>query len=702
MVGKGKDFTIKALDLIDVSILLSFRFPDCFYNQELNLKTSELKLLKYLWDKLVQMRHKFFREDQGDYYLNYEDGSPCLFMLKGTLAKEVGLSHVTLRKTINSLEDKGIIRRDFPFSFEAHHEGCSLGLSAEFVELLEVKKSLEVAQSSDFRMAFVEEVSRVFFSKAVLENIQDLHEFFDDVLMSKKKIKLSNYSLGRTTDTLQVVLSHHDGSNGPLQAEQPLQKGNIGIRLPKRKKTKKAPTIQDAPWKEFSKSSEQPTVEQLVVEEDKPAKPEPIIQKAKPKSNPKTKESKIVGGLKIDKYLQEDLDELKFEYGYQPIVENNILIIDPYEDNVLKYLMKVVDTTKLIEELSNPPEGLSMESRRQWASDKKENEKKLERYKKSLKVAKQTRDQLSKHHIPTEEEREILKMIDYFNYKISQKKNISGYNLVGKNFRDSKNWTPLVKIYQMCEENGWDNRVFIDSQFERMKFWSEKRASLGYPPPNQCYSDKAKEAYELYVKETVTNNTLEGDQMTDEEIAKVKISPKVKEMKSQKEKFIEEIDESTRNWIIYLERNRNLDKRRGKLIIRSDEMLRYAFEIINCDAMSASAIVGFPHLVDYLSNNGYIGVPDEKENEIKQYLKSDSIRRFCEEEVAKRVKKYNIPIIKDHLNDKWYQQKLDWELANKKAHYLMRHPEPEAVPYETIHPDYDVNDAVNAMVATVI
>lgn len=98
----------------------------------------------------------------------------------------------------------------------------------------------------------------------------------------------------------------------------------------------------------------------------------------------------------------------------------------------------------------------------------------------------------------TPQEASVLKIAEYYEYKCRKVLHSSGYRALGKDFRSHKNWKPLNKIHDLCVENGWDYKIYIDAQFERCKGWKRKQP---YPYLNQCYSDNAQKYYSKYIKD---------------------------------------------------------------------------------------------------------------------------------------------------------------------------------------------------------
>lgn len=109
---------------------------------------------------------------------------------------------------------------------------------------------------------------------------------------------------------------------------------------------------------------------------------------------------------------------------------------------------------------------------------------------------------------PTYTERKILDIADYYNYKVRKVLGVGGWKCLSKNYKNHKNWKILTKIFNLCKENGWDYRIYLDAQFYRVRNW--KRETL-YPYLTHCISDTAVYAYHSYVNDYKNRYSPTGD-----------------------------------------------------------------------------------------------------------------------------------------------------------------------------------------------
>ena len=90
-------------------------------------------------------------------------------------------------------------------------------------------------------------------------------------------------------------------------------------------------------------------------------------------------------------------------------------------------------------------------------------------------------------------DKEILEMVDYWNMSVRKAKNLKIYKVIkAKDPTTSKIYTHFEKMYKICKENNWDYKVYIDSQFDRVRHF---KSDVDIPTPDLCHSPNAKKAY---------------------------------------------------------------------------------------------------------------------------------------------------------------------------------------------------------------
>ena len=118
--------------------------------------------------------------------------------------------------------------------------------------------------------------------------------------------------------------------------------------------------------------------------------------------------------------------------------------------------------------------------------------------------------------IANEYEKKILEIAKYYEYKCRVCTGVTGWRCVGKNFRKHKNWQFLVRIYELCKQNKWNYKHYIDAQFDRASYWEHQNGKK-YPFLNQFFSPGAIKYYHNYLKDCKEKYSPTGD-------AKVKTS----------------------------------------------------------------------------------------------------------------------------------------------------------------------------------
>lgn len=133
------------------------------------------------------------------------------------------------------------------------------------------------------------------------------------------------------------------------------------------------------------------------------------------------------------------------------------------------------------------------------------NQRQKERSKRMMEKIQQERDRL---FILTKDEQHIMELVHYYEYKCRIVTGNSGWRAVGRKFRESRNWIHFSRVSQLCDKNNWDYKVYIDSQFDRVRFWKHNQK---YPYPNQCYSDNAVRYFHTYCKDYKERYSVVGD-----------------------------------------------------------------------------------------------------------------------------------------------------------------------------------------------
>lgn len=146
-------------------------------------------------------------------------------------------------------------------------------------------------------------------------------------------------------------------------------------------------------------------------------------------------------------------------------------------------------------------------------------------------------------------EKAILDVAHYYENRVRKTLNSFGFRALSKDYKNHKNWKQFTKIYELCQENNWDYRVYLDSQFWRVSNWTRKQK---YPYVNQCYSEAAQKSYHNYVRVYKKTNSVSGK-------IKVKAVEEVPETVNQE--MLRELAETYTMIDSVLKRNKSLPTR---------------------------------------------------------------------------------------------------------------------------------------------
>lgn len=110
-------------------------------------------------------------------------------------------------------------------------------------------------------------------------------------------------------------------------------------------------------------------------------------------------------------------------------------------------------------------------------------------------------------NVRTPHDKKLLEICEYYEFKCRQVLHSTGFRAIGKDFRNHKNWKFLDRLNSLCEENQWDYRLYVDSQFDRVKYWERKQV---YPYLNQFFSQNAIKYYHNFLKDYTEKSSITG------------------------------------------------------------------------------------------------------------------------------------------------------------------------------------------------
>lgn len=111
----------------------------------------------------------------------------------------------------------------------------------------------------------------------------------------------------------------------------------------------------------------------------------------------------------------------------------------------------------------------------------------------------------------TEQELDCINnFVPYYENLICSATGSISYKLLTSQYqKKSRHWKSLWKIYSLCIENGWDYKVYLDSQFESFSNWAASD-NYKWPLPNMLWSERALKAFEAYIYRNETSYQNEG------------------------------------------------------------------------------------------------------------------------------------------------------------------------------------------------
>lgn len=114
----------------------------------------------------------------------------------------------------------------------------------------------------------------------------------------------------------------------------------------------------------------------------------------------------------------------------------------------------------------------------------------------------------SLEYVKTPYESEVLKLVSYYEFRSRQVLGTSGFRALPRDFSKSRNWKYFTRMYDLTKQRGWDYRLYIDSQFDRVKYWPNVHTSR--PFPNQMLSDKAQSYFCRWLRDYADSYSLDG------------------------------------------------------------------------------------------------------------------------------------------------------------------------------------------------
>ena len=94
-------------------------------------------------------------------------------------------------------------------------------------------------------------------------------------------------------------------------------------------------------------------------------------------------------------------------------------------------------------------------------------------------------------------EEDVLEISAYYDYRARQVCNTTGFRSLSiKDYIHHKNWKLFARLYNLCYENSWDFKLYIDAQFDRASYWKHTKR----PYVSQLCATSSQEYFLKYLK----------------------------------------------------------------------------------------------------------------------------------------------------------------------------------------------------------
>lgn len=240
---------------------------------------------------------------------------------------------------------------------------------------------------------------------------------------------------------------------------------------------------------------------------------------------------------------------------------------------------------------------------------------------------------------------DVFDIADYYDLLAMKAMHTTGFQCVSRKgeFRRSLNWRFLNRIYDLCVKNNFDYKIYMDAQFERVKYWRNHQVR---PFLNQCFSENAVKSYHNYIKDYKGKYSITGD-------IKVKPIVKVKRVKKSEGKSLLYLEalETFQKDCKKIELGIQLDKK--KKIFKdaglTDLDFTHEYVIEHWLTLSAEYLSTIPWILKYLETypkNKYL---TELIDDIQRYQKSNKVSTLLKKALREVETSMNLPSVDPYL-----------------------------------------------------
>lgn len=228
--------------------------------------------------------------------------------------------------------------------------------------------------------------------------------------------------------------------------------------------------------------------------------------------------------------------------------------------------------------------------------------------------------------VKTSEEKSVLDLAEYYEFKCRKSLHSTGFRSLSKtNPQESKNWKWYEKIIALCSINQWNPKLYIDSQFDRCKYWIRKQA---YPYLSQMLSENAQKYFLKYLKDVKESSSITGT-----------IKAKVEKVKSTRQIIIDSIITDCENIINYIQKAKNYKNNKDL----TQEQLKIMYIADHWMSLSAYYLSVIPWFIVHLVTFPMEPVVAKLQEEISSIQKSPKLLSITKDIVDKIESNLGVP-----------------------------------------------------------
>jgi hypothetical protein len=227
----------------------------------------------------------------------------------------------------------------------------------------------------------------------------------------------------------------------------------------------------------------------------------------------------------------------------------------------------------------------------------------------------------------TRVEKEVIAISKHYEMLVRKMNRMGGYRALSNNPTEHKNWPKFEKLYNLCKDNGWEARYYLDAQFDRAeKYW--KKSKFKFPLPQMLCSKAAQEYFVDWAKER--------EEMYAQDLHR-KEKMRAQKTLTIKQQVIRDIVRTTEMLSLYCKDGEYEERQQSKALKIYDSWGSY----------SAAYLYSIPWFRDYLKEIIQSGVEHPKlenvQKEFQLYDKSKKLQSVIKKTVSMAEEEFEIP-----------------------------------------------------------